>query len=190
DSMSGIGFSQGPWTASHRVGKLGDPDMLVVGDVFGWGGYGHPLNTHPTRLTPDEQYTHISLWSLLGAPLLVGCDMEKLDAFTLGLLTNDEVIDIDQDSLCKHATCVWKGGEENEFNIYTKALDDGSIAVGIFNRGPLGNSITANWSDLGLETPQSVRDVWRQKDLGKFPDKFETFVPSHGVVLLKLKPIK
>ncbi|RYG70908.1 alpha-galactosidase, partial [bacterium] len=58
DSMSGIGFSQGPWTASHRVGKFGDPDMLVVGDVFGWGGYGHPLNTHPTRLTPDEQYTH------------------------------------------------------------------------------------------------------------------------------------
>jgi alpha-galactosidase len=190
ESMSGIGFNQDAWAASHRVSKFGDPDMLVVGEVFGWAGYGHPANTHPTRLTPDEQYTHISLWSLLGAPLLIGCDMEKLDPFTLNLLTNDEVIDIDQDSFGKQAVCIWKGGEENELNIYSKPLDDGSIAVGLFNRGPFTSKIAAEWKTLGLTKSQVVRDVWRQQDIGKFNDRFEATVPSHGVVLLKLTPTK
>ena len=87
-----IGFSQGPWAPYQSPGHYNDADMLVVGHV-GWGV------PHPTRLTPDEQYSHISLWCLLGTPLLIGCDLEKLDPFTIGLLTNDEVLAVDQDEL-------------------------------------------------------------------------------------------
>jgi alpha-galactosidase len=81
--MSGIGFKQDEWARYAGPGHWNDPDMLVVGQV-GWGP-----KLHPTKLTPDEQYTHISLWCLLSAPLLIGCDLERLDDFTLSLLTND-----------------------------------------------------------------------------------------------------
>ena len=88
-----IGFGQDQWAPFAGPGHWNDPDMLVVG----WVSVGSAI--HPTRLTPDEQYTHISLWCLLSAPLLIGCEMDKLDAFTLNLLTNDEVLAVDQDAL-------------------------------------------------------------------------------------------
>ena len=95
-SVSGIGFSQQRWAPFQSPGHYNDLDMLVVG----WMGWGKP---RPNRLTADEQYTHISIWCLLSAPLLLGCDLEKLDPFALGLLTNDEVLAIDQDPLVKPA---------------------------------------------------------------------------------------
>jgi alpha-galactosidase len=153
--------------------------MLVVGQV-GWFG---PLR--PTKLTPDEQYTHISLWCLLSAPLLLGCDLEKLDDFTLGLLSNDEVLDVDQDTLGKQAMQV---GGEGDLKVYAKPMDDGSIAVGLFNTGASAATVTANWSDLKIAGKQRVRDLWRQKDLGIFSDKFEATVVSHGVVLIRIFP--
>jgi len=91
--MSGIGFSQAGHEKFAGPGHWNDPDMLVVGYV-GWGP-----SLHPTRLTPNEQYTHISLWSLLCSPMLIGCDMTRFDDFTLNLLTNDEVIQVSQDAL-------------------------------------------------------------------------------------------
>src|SRR5438034_7619572 len=105
-SMSGIGFGQAGHEKFARPGNWNDPDMLVVG-LVGWGP-----KLHPTKLTPDEQYTHISLWCLLSAPLLIGCDMERLDPFTLSLLTNDEVLAIDQDRLAKSATLVSEQGDK------------------------------------------------------------------------------
>ncbi len=101
-SMSGIGFTQDRWAPHASPGHWNDPDMLVVGRV-GWG------NPKPTRLSGDEQYTHISLWCLLSAPLLIGCDLEQLDEFTVSLLTNDEVLEINQDALGKQATAVARG---------------------------------------------------------------------------------
>ncbi|HEY1788484.1 MAG TPA: NPCBM/NEW2 domain-containing protein, partial [Verrucomicrobiae bacterium] len=124
-SMSQIGFNQDKTAPYAKPGNWNDPDMLVVGKV-GWG------NLHPTRLTPNEQYTHISLWCLLSAPLLIGCDMTQLDAFTLNLLENDEVIAIDQDPLGKEATTVAK---TDDTRVYAKTLADGSMAVGLFNLG-------------------------------------------------------
>lgn len=174
-----IGFAQDAWASSARRGHFNDADMLVVGQV-GWSG---PLR--PTKLTPDEQYTHISLWCLLSAPLLLGCDLEKLDDFTLSLLSNDEVLDIDQDSLCQQAVQV-AGDAENK--IYAKPLDDGSLAVGLFNLGATNAVITVNWPDLKISGAQTVRDLWRQKDLGKFDNGFSTNVASHGVVLVKISP--
>lgn len=179
-SMSSIGFKQDICAPYSAPGQFNDPDMLVVGYV-GWG------KPHPTKLTPDEQYTHISLWSLLAAPLLLGCDMEKLDAFTLNLITNDEVIDVDQDALGKAATKVYT---TNTVDVYSKPLEDGSIAVGLFNRGTEKTSIAATWKDLGITGKWIVRDLWRQKDLGTQTDKFEAEVASHGVVLVKLSAYK
>ena len=174
---SDIGFAQDAWAPFARPGHFNDADMLVVGQV-GWFG---PLR--PTRLTPDEQYTHMSLWCLLSAPLLLGCDLERLDDFTLGLLSNDEVLEVDQDALGKQAVQV---GGEGDLKIYAKPMDDGSLAVGLFNTGASEATVTANWSDLKISGKQRVRNLWRQKDLGVFTDKFAAAVASHGVVLVRI----
>jgi alpha-galactosidase len=177
-SMSGIGFKQDPTASFAGPGHWNDPDMFIVGQV-GWG------KLHPTRLMPDEQYTHISLWCLLAAPLLIGCDLEKLDDFTLGLLTNDEVLAVDQDSLGKQAICVSSNGI---LRVFAKDLDDGAKAVGLFNLGDEPATVVATWDDLKLSGEQLVRDLWRQKDLGKFEKEFSATVAPHGVVLVKIRP--
>ncbi len=176
-SLSSIGFNQDKYAFLQKPGMFNDPDMLIVGYV-GWG------KPHPTRLSADEQFTHISLWCLLSAPLLIGCDMDKLDPFTISLLTNDEVLEIDQDVLCKQALRVDKQGE---IEIFAKPLEDGSIAVGLFNRGLVTAKAVANWEKLGLNGKQVVRDLWRQKNIGIFEGKFEAEVNPHGVVLLKIR---
>ncbi len=180
-SMSHNGFSQSNLAPYAGPGHWNDPDMLIVGNV-GWGS-----NLHPTHLTPNEQYTHISLWCLLASPLLIGCDMTKLGPFTLSLLSNDEVLAVDQDSLGHQASRV---SQEGSTEIRSRDLEDGSRAVGLFNRGEDSQTITAKWSELGLTGKQIVRDLWRQKNLGTFNTTFETIVPRHGVVLVKISPLK
>jgi alpha-galactosidase len=175
-SVSRIGFSEDKWQKFGGPGHWNDPDMLVVGKV-GWG------NPHPSKLTPNEQYTHISLWCLLSAPLLIGCDMAQLDDFTLGLLTNDEVLAVDQDPMGTQARQISKNGFAQ---VWAKPLEDGSMAVGLFNLGEWETPVTVNWSDLKIDGERSVRDLWRQQDLDKANEKFEAKVPRHGVVLVKL----
>lgn len=179
-SMSKIGFSQGKCSPYAKPGHWNDPDMLVVGNV-GWGP-----TLHPTRLTPDEQYTHISLWCLLSAPLLIGCPIEQLDDFTLNLLTNDEVLEINQDPLGNQAKQIV---EDENYQIWAKHMEDGSMAVGLFNMDGFEHGLVAvEWSQLGIEGNQRVRDPWRQKDLGVFNERFQTTVPPHGVVLVRIFP--
>ncbi len=185
-SISRIGFAQDRWAGYTGPGHWSDPDMLVIGRV-GWGP-----SLHVTKLTPDEQYTHISLWCLLSAPLLIGCDIAQMDDFTLGLLTNDEVLALDQDSLGKQATQISSDGDKV---IYAKHLEDGSTAVGLFNRGTTETTISVHWGpwgDLAMAgaTKLLVRDLWRQKDLGIFDGKFEAKVAPHGVVLVRLSAQK
>ena len=174
--MTEIGFSQAGHEKYAGPGHWNDPDMLVVGQV-GWG------HLHPTRLTPDEQYTHISLWCLLASPLLIGCDMTKMDDLTLGLLTNDEVLEVSQDPLGRQASRVAKTGD---LEVWAKDMEDGSKAVGLFNRGPAETEVTANWADLKIEGRREVRDLWRQKDLGAFEGDFHAKVASHGAVLVRI----
>ena len=180
-SMAGIGFKQNGHEKFAGPGHFNDPDMLVVGKV-GWGP-----SLHPTRLTPNEQYTHISLWCLLNSPLLIGCDMTQMDDFTLSLLSNDEVLEVNQDPLGKQAARV---AQDGQLEVWAKDMEDGSKAVGLFNRGYTAANVTASWADLGLTGRQSVRDLWRQQDLGKFSDSFTIEVPRHGVVLVRIWPAK
>jgi alpha-galactosidase len=179
-SLSNIGFNQAGHEKYAGPGHFNDPDMLIVGHV-GWGP-----RLHPTRLTPNEQYTHISLWCLLAAPLLIGCDMTQMDEFTLGLLTNDEVLEVDQDPLGRQAARVV---QDSTSEVWVKDLEDGSKAVGLFNRGDAPAKIVVKWSDLGTTGKMKVRDLWRQKDLGKFKEQFEATVPRHGVVLVKVSSV-
>jgi alpha-galactosidase len=176
-SMAGIGFSQAGLEKYAGPGHWNDPDMLVVGQV-GWGP-----SLHPTRLTPSEQYTHISLWCLLCSPLLIGCDLTKLDDFTIGLLTNDEVLEVSQDPLGRQARRLATGGDTE---VWAKEMEDGSMAVGLFNRGEIEAPVAVEWAELRLAGARRVRDLWRQKDLDARADKFETVVGRHGVALIRV----
>jgi len=180
-SLSNIGFNQAGHEKYARPGHWNDPDMMIVGSV----DVGSGRNFHPTRLTPNEQYTHVSLWCLLDAPLLIGCDMTKFDDFTLSLLTNDEVLAVNQDPLGKQAGRVKRDGQ---IEVWAKDMSDGSKAVGFFNRGELDASYSAALSDLGLTGKQTVRDLWRQKDVGDFDTTYSMTIPRHGVVMVRMRP--
>jgi alpha-galactosidase len=175
------GFSHDGREKWAGPGHWNDPDYLLIGWI-GWRGA-----LRPTPLTPNEQYTHVSLWCLLAAPLIFSGDMTKLDDFTLSLLTNDEVIEIDQDPLGRQASRVAK---TDETQVWAKDMEDRSRAVGLFNIGEFETTVTAQWSDLGIRGKQRVRDCWRQKDLGIFEGHFESKVPRHGAVLLRLFPVR
>jgi alpha-galactosidase len=143
----------------------------------------------PTPLTPNEQYSHVSLWSILAAPLIFSGDITRMDEFTLGLLTNDEVLDVDQDPLGKPGYRVKKDGD---LEVWARPLEDGSLAVGLFNRGEGMKTMAVSWQELGLEGPQIVRDLWRQKDIGDKPfnGSFEGFVGRHGVLFVRIRSDK
>jgi alpha-galactosidase len=176
-SMAGIGFSQDGHEKFAGPGHWNDPDMLVVGRV-GWGP-----NIHPTRLTPNEQITHITLSSLQSAPLLIGADMSALDQFTVDVLSNDEVLAVNQDPLGKPAGRVARDGWSE---VWARPLADGTMAVGLFNRGITAAPVTINLTALGLPGRQPVRDLWQQKDLAPASDTLTLTVPRHGAVLLKI----
>ena len=177
ESMSSQGFGQNGLEKWAHPGAWNDPDMLVIG-VLGWG-----VEPHPTRLTPNEQLTHIALWSMLSSPLLLGCDISKLDQFQIDLLSNDEVIDVNQDALGRQAA---RRSQDGELEVWSKQLSDGTMAVGLFNRGVEPAKITVKWQDLGLAGTQPVRDLWQRRDLGSFKNAFSVEVPSHGAVLVKI----
>ncbi|MGE4489046.1 MAG: putative Ig domain-containing protein [Kiritimatiellales bacterium] len=165
-------------------GHFPDADMLVVGQVVE-RNQGESLR--PSRLTADEQYTHISLWALWSCPLLIGCPIEQLDDFTLGLLANAEVLDVQQDERGIAGDTVYN---EKDVEIIVKTLADESRAIGLFNRNGKPQIITVDWRDAGLDGKQIIRDLWRQKDLGVFEQSFSANVPAHGVVLVRAEPQK
>ncbi len=173
-----IGFGKIEAAKYAKPGHWNDPDMLVVGKI-GWGP-----KLHQTQLTPDEQYTHVSLWALLSAPLLLGNDLSALDEFTKNLITNDEVIAIDQDVTGKQAVPIIK---ENGIEVWQKILDGDKIAIGIFNLNDENVSYALNLNEINFEKSVLIRDVWKQKDIGVFQNKFDAVIPSHGVKLLVIR---
>jgi alpha-galactosidase len=176
-NLESVGFRQSGRERWTKPGHWNDTDMLVVG-TLGWG----PA-LRPTRLTPNEQMLHLALWALQAAPLFIGADLSKLDPFTLALLTNDDVLDVDQDPLGKAARRIWQDGR---LEIWARPLSDRTTAVGLFNRGLGPNKVTVPWSLIGRAGAQPVRDLWRREDLGPARDSFTASVPRHGVVFIKV----
>lgn len=181
-NMSRIGFrQQDKWAPYNIPGHWADADMMVIG-VVGWDG-----ELHHSRLTPDEQYTHVSLWSILASPMFLGCDMSQLDDFTLSLLRNSEIIDVHQDELGYQAVPIFK---DDYSVVYAKPLADGSMAVGLFNYSDSERNMVVSPADFGIRGQQTIRDLWRQQDVWKneAKEKFSAMVPSHGVVMIRIYP--
>lgn len=179
ESLYDIGFCRQVGLEPYAgPGHWNDPDMLIVGKV-GWSA-----NLRDTRLTPDEQYTHISLWALLAANMLIGCDVAQMDDFTVALLCNNEVNAVNQDVLGRQAKQVVAG---DALQVWVRPLADGSQAVGIFNVGneALSCSLKDVFKQAGIASHSVVRDLWRQKDLAASYDSF--ILPTHGVKLFKVK---
>jgi alpha-galactosidase len=179
EMVSNIGFGMNPWRKVVSPGHWNDPDMLVVGAV-GWG------EPHPCKLTPNEQYSHISLWCLLAAPLLLGCDfLQTRDEFTLSLLKNREVIAVNQDALGDMGLRLETENPDG-IEIVVKQLADGSAAVGLFNRAETAQVATLRLPDLGKNGLHVLRDLWRQVDIGETSGDFCAEIPGHGVILVKV----
>ena len=109
--------------------------------------------------------------------------MSRIDPFTIDLLGNREVLAVDQDPMGKAASRVWRDGQ---LEVWSRPLSDGTVAVGLFNRGPVAAKVVAKWPDIGVAGSQRVRDLWQQKDLGASAGAFETMVPRHGAMLVKV----
>jgi len=172
DSMSRIGFAQNDLAEWARPGHWNDPDMLEVGN----GG-----------MSDTEYKTHMSLWSILAAPLLAGNDLRNMSSSTRDLLTNREVIAVDQDKAGKQGKRVSQSGDQE---IWVRELADGSKAVGLLNRANQEAEISVSWSDLGFhESPShlKVRDLWAHQDIQASGNKYSRTVPGHGVVLLRVQ---
>ena len=165
DQMNGLETYAGP-------GHWNDPDMLEVGN----GG-----------MTREEYRAHFSMWALFSAPLLAGNDISSMTAGTKEILLNKEVIAIDQDPLGQQGRRVKKTGDQE---IWSKQLQDGSRAVVLLNRGPAPTKIAVSWTDIGYpdSLSASVRNLWTANDLGKQTGAYSADVPSHGAVMLKIKP--
>jgi len=176
-SMTCIGFAQTGHEKFAGPGHWNDTDMLVVGKV-GWG-----RELRDTHLTPNEQITHITLWSLQAAPLIIGADLSQIDPFTTDLLGNPEVLAVNQDPLGRAAGRT-RGDGRTE--VWASRLADGTTAVGLFNRNPEPVTVRVNWSELGISGRQPVRDLWRRQDLAPAADAFEAVVPRHGAVLVRI----
>jgi len=153
-------------------GHWNDPDMLEVGN----GG-----------MTDTEYRSHFSLWAILAAPLIAGNDLRDMKQAIHDILTNKEVIAVDQDPLGREGERIWKNGD---LEVWARQLKDGSRAVILLNRGSAGAEVSANWEDLGYPNglSASVRDLWLHRDLGNFTAKFSGQVASHDVVMVTVKP--
>ena len=168
DSMSLIGFSQNGLEKFAGPGHWNDPDMLEVGN----GG-----------MDRDEYRTHMALWALLAAPLLAGNDLRSMTAETKEMLTNGEVLAVDQDSKGVQGHRIW---EEGPLEIWAKPLADQSQAVALFNRSEASLKMTLDFKAIGFSGAAKVRDLWEHKDIGTMQGLYTVEVAKHGVALLKV----
>lgn len=185
NSIKNIGFSQAKWQPYTKPGHWNDPDILQIGNL----GTPNAKNTtfKPTGLSPDEQYTQVTLWCILSSPLLISCDLENLNEFTKGLLTNDEVIAVNQDPAANPAKQAY---DKDNFQVWTKVLSDGSVAVGFFNLGEEKRTLEIDLKEIDLKGQQTVRDLWKREDAGTASGKFSIDLNKHGATFLQFKKTK
>ncbi len=167
------------WGRYAGPGHWPDADMLPLGHIGEYSvGPGRETN-----FTKPEQMTLLTLWSILPSPLMVGADLPRNNAWTTALLTNPEVLGVNQDSLGTGARRVLDSGNAQ---VWCKPLADGSLAVAFFNRGETDQPVTVTWSQLGLSGAHAVRDLWLRKDLGVFDTGFTANVASHGASFVRV----
>jgi alpha-galactosidase len=164
--MIAIGFSQAGLSKYGGPGHWNDPDMLEIGNG---------------KMTEDEYKTHMSLWVLLASPLLAGNDLSKMSDADKGILTNREAIAIDQDSLGKQGDRLYESGD---LDVWTKQLNGGRVAVGLFNRSWSTRDVSLDLAAIGFGSGATLRDVWKHRDLGHYSGIFTDTLPTHGVTLL------
>jgi len=180
DKIFDIAINNSKIRQYNKPGEWNDPDYIQIGWIGNANKMGIPeLTPMPSAM----QYAYMSLWSLLAAPLIYSGDMSKLDELTLNILCNPEVIDVNQDPLGESGLVIEK---TKDCFLMVKNLVDGSKAVGLFNRGKEATEVVCDWSDLHLSGKQSVRDLWRQRELGIFTNKITAKVPAQGVVMIKI----
>lgn len=173
----------GAWS---KPGSWNDPDYIQIGWIGSQKGDSFTLQ-EPCKMSAEEQYSYMSLWCMMAAPLVFSGDMSRLDDFTLNVLCNPEIIDIDQDPLGKSARVIMK---DNDSFVMVKELYDGSIAVGLFNHSKATKEVSVGWSELQISGKHSVRDLWRQKEIGTADQTFKSLIPSQGVVMIKVSKLK
>ena len=166
--MAEIGFNQAGLAKYAGPGHWNDPDMLEVGN----GG-----------MTPDEYRTHMSLWALLAAPLLAGNDLSTMTPKTLAMLTNKDVIAIDQDSLGKQGDRLSQEGMQE---IWSRPLTGGAMAVGLFNRSQEPQQMTLSLAAANAGPNAKLHDIWANQDVSANGGSYTISVPGHGVVLLRI----
>jgi alpha-galactosidase len=173
-----LGMTQIPLAQYAGPGHWNDPDMLIVG-MISWG----TAKQHPTGLRPNEQISHFTMWSMVAAPLLLGCDLTKLDPFTFNLIANPEVIDVDQDPLGKAAERL---PSEGAAEIWIRPLFDGTRAVSLLNQLPWKQTIVISPQQLGVAAGSPVRDLWQRRDIGPLDGEMRLEVAPRGAVLLRV----
>lgn len=179
-SIHRIAQRQGAWAAFAGPGHWNDPDMLLVGRT----NTANQLNTasRPTRLSREEQRTQLTLWSMFAAPLILSCDLARLDGFTLALLTNDEVLAVSQDPLGR--PCAERPAL-GPLRIYRRELEDGTVALAVVNTGDEPSDQRVPWGALGLSGPAALRDLWNRVDLPPDPAGVEVTLPPHASLMVR-----
>ena len=168
DSMTRIGFSQNDLASWARPGHWNDPDMLEIGNG---------------AMSETEYKTHMSLWCMLAAPLLAGNDLRNMSPEIVAILTNREVIAVDQDKDGKQGKQVWKSGDQE---IWTRSLSGGARAVALFNRAADPAKLTVHWADLGISEKAHLRDLWLHQNIEWPGPEYSVTIPGHGVVMLRV----
>jgi alpha-galactosidase len=170
DSMERIGFGQNDLAQYAGPGHWNDPDMLEIGN----GG-----------MTGVEYRTHMTLWSMLAAPLIAGNDVRSMPTSVREILTNPEVIAVDQDQGGRQGRRVWKSGDRE---IWVRDLSGGDRAVALFNRGADAAAvISLKWAELALSNPLTARDLWTHSSLKLQGPEYAITVPAHGATLLRVQ---
>jgi alpha-galactosidase len=182
-----IAFANAAHASYAGPGHWNDPDYILIGAIDDPAKYNQPQTPVRVSLTADEQYSYMSMWALMASPLFFGGDMSSLDDFTLGILTNSEVIDVDQDALGWQGRVVRQSADEF---ILEKPLEDGSVAVGLFNLSESPRNMSVSLTDLGLDGNWKVRDLWRQKEIGSVSGTLFSEVAPHGVTFVHLSSVR
>lgn len=180
DRIFDVAIKNTKYRTYQKPGEWNDPDYIQIGWIGSAKGMGAPKLT---KMLPSMQYAFMSLWSLIASPLIYSGDMSKLDPFTLNVLCNPEVIEVNQDVLGECGLVIQK---PDSCFLMVKNLADGSKAVGLFNRGKAATDVVVDWTELEISGKYTVRDLWHQKNRGVYKQQYKVQVPAQGVVMVKI----